>query len=112
MNMVFTGESGTGKKTVLNIYSEMLYSMGIIKAKNIVQIDKYEFMAMINSGMKVEDILNKHVGKILYIDKWNTFFGEERYNEIVSDLIKFIDNNSNRIVIVLGGIRGKMKDLI
>ena len=26
MNMVFTGESGTGKKTVLNIYSEMLYS--------------------------------------------------------------------------------------
>ena len=65
-----------------------------------------------NSGMKVEDILNKHVGKILYIDKWNTFFGEERYNEIVSDLIKFIDNNSNRIVIVLGGIRGKMKDLI
>lgn len=32
---------------------------------------------MINSGMKVEDILNKHVGKILYIDKWNTFFGEK-----------------------------------
>ena len=112
MNMVFTGESGTGKKTVLNIYSEMLYSMGIIKAKNIVQIDKYEFMAMINSGMKVEDILNKHLGKVLYIDKWNTFFGEERYNEIVSDLIKFIDNNNNRIIIVLGGIRGEMRELI
>ncbi|MGG5462141.1 AAA family ATPase [Clostridium sp. B9] len=112
MNMVFTGESGTGKKTVLSIYSEMMYSMGIVKAKTMVEIDKYEFMAMINSGMKVGDILNKHIGKVLYIDKWNTFYGEERYNEIVSELIKFIDNNNNRIVIVLGGVRGKMKDLI
>lgn len=112
MNMIFTGESGTGKKTVLNILSEMYYSMGIIKAKNIVELDKYKFMAMVDDGMKVEDILNKFVGKILYIDKWNMFTEDCRYNEVVSQFIEFIDKNYNKIVIVLGGSKGKMKEVV
>lgn len=63
MNMIFTGDSGTGKKTVLNILSEIFHSMGIVKSKNIVELDRYQFISMINEKVKVEDILNKHLGK-------------------------------------------------
>ena len=112
MNMVFTGEVGTGKKTVLNILSEMYYYMGITKAKNIVEIDKYEFMSMVNSGIEVEDILHKYLGKILYIDKWDTFVEDSRYNEVVAQLIKFIDTNNNRIVVVLGGNKSDLREVI
>ena len=112
MNMIFTGDSGTGKKTALKILSEMFYNMGITKSKNIVELDRFEFMAMINEKMKVEDILNKYVGKILFIDKWNEFESDIRYNEIVTDIIKFIDKNNNRTIIVLGGNKGKMRETI
>lgn len=112
MNMIFTGDSGTGKKTVLNILSEIFHSMGIVKSKNIVELDRYQFISMINEKVKVEDILNKHSGKILFIDKWNEFQNDSRYNEIVIDIIKFIDKNSSRIIIVLGGNKSKMRDSI
>ena len=50
MNIIFTGEIGTGKKTVLNIFSEILYGMGIVKAKNIVEINKDEAIDCINNN--------------------------------------------------------------
>ncbi|MDZ7548669.1 stage V sporulation protein K, partial [Clostridium perfringens] len=68
MNIIFTGEIGTGKKTVLNILSETLYSMGIVKAKNIVEVNKDELIDNINLGISLEDILNKQIGKVVYID--------------------------------------------
>ncbi|MGG7176493.1 AAA family ATPase [Clostridium paraputrificum] len=112
MNIVFTGEIGTGKKTVLNIYSEMLYSMGIVKAKNILELDKLEIMSMMNKGLKLEDIFNKFLGKVLLIDKSDLFLEEENCNEIITELIKFIDNNRNKTIIVLSGEKEGMKKLV
>ncbi|WP_460288209.1 AAA family ATPase [Clostridium sp. CTA-7] len=107
MNIIFTGEIGTGKKTVLNILSETLYSMGIVKAKNIVEVNKDELIDNINLGISLEDILNKQIGKVVYIDVAE-FLLEENLSRIIKDLIKFIDKNSNKIVITLSG---KSKDI-
>ena len=112
MNMVFTGEIGTGKKTVLNILSEMYYSMGIVKAKSIIEIDENEIISMLNKGMQLEDILNKFLGKVVLIDKAHLLKEENSNKEIVASLIKFLDKNKNKIVIVLSGEKNPMKDLI
>lgn len=112
MNMVFTGEVGTGKKTVLNILSEMYYSMGIVKAKHIVEIDKHELISMMSKGIKLEDIFNKHLGKILFIDKADLLLNQEECKELTSELIKFIDKNNNKIIMVLSGNKEKMKEFV
>jgi hypothetical protein len=111
MNIVFTGENGTGKKTVANILSEMYYSRGIVKAKTIVEMDKYEFMAMINKGIKIEDIFSKFSGKILFINRADLFLEEEQYNKIVSEFIKFLDKN-NKVIIILSGEKEGMQKLV
>lgn len=111
MNIIFTGENGTGKKTVANILSEMYYSMGIVKAKNIVEMDKYEFMAMINKGIKIEDIFSKFSGKILFLNRADLLLEEQQYNKIVSDFIKFLDKN-NKVILILSGEKEEMKKLI
>lgn len=69
----------------------MYFSKGLIKAKSIVEIDKDEIVSSINSGMDLEDILNKSIGKVVLIDKFDLLINEYNYNEIVSMLIKFID---------------------
>lgn len=111
MNIIFTGENGTGKKTVANILSEMYYSMGIVKAKNIVEMDKYEFMAMINKGIKIEDIFSKFSGKMLFLNRADLLLEEQQYNKIVSDFIKFLDKN-NKVILILSGEKEEMKKLI
>ncbi|MEG1255783.1 AAA family ATPase [Clostridium sp.] len=111
-NIIFTGEAGTGKKAVVNILSEMYYSMGIVKAKTIVEMDKYEIISMINKGVKIEDIFNKSIGKILVIDKADLLIEEGQCNKIIAELIKFIDKNNNKIIIVLSGNKAKMRKLV
>lgn len=111
-NIIFTGDVGTGKKRVLNILSEMYYSTGIVKAKNIVEIDKDEIVASINSGMDLGEILNKSIGKIVLIDKFDLLINEYNYNEIISMFIKFIDNNKNKIILVLSGNKDGIEKMI
>ncbi|WP_330638648.1 AAA family ATPase [Romboutsia hominis] len=111
-NIVFTGNVGTGKKSILNILAEMYYSRDMIKSKNIVEIDIREIIGEINSGLKLEDILNKSLGKIVLIDKAHLLLDINNYKEIISILLKFIDNNKNKIKIVLSGQKDKMKELV
>ncbi|MFR3568963.1 MAG: AAA family ATPase [Paraclostridium sordellii] len=111
-NIIFTGSIGTGKKKVLNILSDMYFSTGRVKSKNIVEIDKDEIIASINSGLYLDDIFNKHIGKIVLIDKFDLIINEYNYNEIVSMLIKFIDNNRNRIILVISGSKAGMEKII
>ncbi len=102
MNIIFTGDIGTGKKTVLNILAETLCSMGIVKSKNIVEINKDEVIECINKNLSFEDVLNKQIGKVIYIDGAE-FLLKPYSNKIVKDLIKFMDKNSNNSIITLSG---------
>lgn len=112
MNMIFTGEIGTGKRAVLNLLGEMYFHMGIIKAKVISELDGNEIIYMVDRGMKIEDILNKLLGKIVYIDNASVFMRDKRYKDTEISLIKFIDNNRGKIIITIAGEFREMKELI
>ena len=111
MNIIFTGKVGTGKKTVLNIFSEILYSVGIVKAKNIVEINKDEAIDCINNNKSFEEVLNKQIGKVIYIDGAE-FLLKPYTNKIIKDLIKFMDKNSNNSVLTLSGNEEDIRKLM
>lgn len=111
-NIVFTGDIGTGKKTILNILSEMYYSRGLVKAKSIVEFDKDEIVAMLDEGLKLEDILNKSLGKVVLIDKAHLFVEEINYKEIIAIFTKFLDKYKNKITLVLSGEKEGIENLV
>lgn len=111
-NMVFTGNNGTGKKTTLKILSSMYYSVGLIKSKNIVEMDEVEITALLDGGVQIEDILKDYLGKMVLIDKAHLFINKYHKNEMISSLIKFIDKNNNKIIIVLCGEKEGMRELV
>lgn len=112
MNMIFTGEIGTGKRAMLNSLAEMYCNMGILKAKGISEVDGNEILSMIDRGMEIENILNKLLGRIVYIDNASTLMKDKRHKDIEISLIKFIDNNRGKIIITIAGERKEMKELI
>lgn len=91
LNMIISGEIGTGKKDFLNLLSEMYYSQGILKAKSISELNGYEIISAINKGAKLEDILNKFLGKIVFIYRITTILEDPHYNEIIISFVKFIE---------------------
>ncbi|MPM19155.1 hypothetical protein SDC9_65573 [bioreactor metagenome] len=111
-NMVFTGKNGTGKKTTLKILSSMYYSVGILKSKHIVEMDEIEITSLLDGGVQIEDILNSYLGKMVLIDKVHLFNNKYNKKELMSSLIKFIDKNNNKIIIILCGEKEGMKDFV
>ncbi|TCK98498.1 SpoVK/Ycf46/Vps4 family AAA+-type ATPase [Natranaerovirga hydrolytica] len=111
-HMVFTGEKGTGKKTILNIYAEMLYCMGIIKSKKIIELDKRELIDHIKKQKCITELLNKCLGKVVFIEHWDVFIDAEIEGKLTSGLIKFIDESKNRIHIILSGHKDNMTSMV
>lgn len=112
MNMIFTGDIGTGKRAVLSILAEMYYSMGIVNSKVISELNGNEIIYMMDKGENIENILNKQLGKIVYIDNADLIFKDERYKITEISLLKFIDNNRGKIIITMAGQSREMKKLI
>ena len=110
--MVVTGNSGTGKKTTLKILSDMYYSVGLLKSKNIVEIDEMEISSLLEKGMSIEDIMKDYLGKMVLVHKAHLFNARQNKREIISALIKFIDKTNNKIIIVFCGENEGMKEFV
>ena len=112
INVIFTGEIGTGKRAVISSLAEMYYNMGILKTKGISELDGYEIIYKLNKGIELKEILNKFLGKILYIDNANVLMEDSRHKNIEIALTKFIDKNKGKILIAIAGDKAEMKRLI
>ena len=112
MNIIAMGSEGTGKKRTFNIYTEMLFTLGITKSKNMVIVDKYDIVNSFKNKLKFDDLFNKHIGKVVFIENADLLLEEENHKEILNSLIKFIDNNHSKIVIVLSGEKIGIRNLI
>lgn len=100
-NMILVGEQGTGKKPALKLLSKMYYSLGFIDYKKPVTLDSSEIISFYHSGESVYELLNRHLGKILIIDRVNKFFEDSSNKEILQYIYKFIEENGKKIIVAL-----------
>ena len=112
MNIIAMGSEGTGKKRTFNIYTEMLYNLGIVKSKNMIIMDKYDIVNSFKGGRKLDEVMNKYVGKVVFVENAGLLLEEENHKEILNSLIKFIDSNYSKIIIVLSGDKIGVRNLI
>lgn len=112
MNIIAMGSEGTGKKRTFHIYTEMLYSLGIVKSKNMIIMDKYDIINSFKNGRKVDEVFSKYVGKVVFIQNADLLLEDENHKEIINSLIKFLDSNYSKIIIVLSGDKIGIRNLI
>lgn len=113
-HMVFYGSAGTGKTTVARIITGFLYKYGYIKENKCVEINGSFLKAGEDSMLKTQLITRKAYGGVLFIDEAYTIIdGSSAYGkEVIGTLIKEMEDNRDRLIIILAGYKNDMKRLL
>ena len=71
LNMIFSGNPGTGKTTIARVVSEMFKEMGLLKSGHLVETDRGGLVAEYvgHTAKKTEEIFRSALGGVLLIDE-------------------------------------------
>ena len=118
LHMIFTGNPGTGKTMMARIVGEVLYEMGILNTKDVVETDRAGLVAgyVGQTALKTKTVIEQAIGGVLFIDEaYSLVSGAESNDfgrEAIDTLVKDMDDNRDRLVVILAGYSNEMQKFL
>lgn len=114
---VFTGNPGTGKTTVARILAKIYKSLGVVTKGHLVETDRSGLVAEYvgQTAVKTNKIIDSALDGVLFIDEAYSLVSssENDYGkEAIATLLKRMEDDRNRLVVILAGYTKEMKDFI
>ena len=118
LHMVFGGNPGTGKTTVARIVARIYAAMGVLKKGHLVETDRSGLVARYagQTAALAHKKIDSAVDGLLFIDEAYSLVSEEGDDafghEALQVLVKRIEDDRHRLVVILAGYCEPMERLI
>ncbi len=114
---VFVGNPGTGKTTIARIIAEIYKGMGIIKRGHLVETDRSGLVAEYvgQTAIKTNKIIDSALDGVLFIDEAYSLITGSKEDfglEAIATLLKRMEDDRKRLVVILAGYSKEMEDFI
>lgn len=115
LHLVFSGNPGTGKTTVAEIFAKALYEEGVLPTSKVKKVSREDLIDNIIGGtaIKTRKVIDESLGGVLFIDEAYSLRsqGERDFaNEAVDTLVNAMDAHRKELVVIMAGYTNEMKD--
>lgn len=119
-NFVFKGPPGTGKTTTARKVAQVYYDMGFLSEASVVECSASDLVGKYigHSGPKTTKVLERALGKVLFIDEAYRLAsgndGNSFTSEVISELVDLLTKPRfhGNLIVILAGYENEMNHLL
>lgn len=120
IHLIFKGNPGTGKTTFARIVAEMLHLVGYLSTSKLTEVDRSNLVAgyVGQTAIQTKQTVMDAMDGVLFIDEAYSLGNDATSSqngfgkEAIDTLVKAIDDNRERIVVILAGYSTDMDDFL
>ncbi len=120
IHLVFAGNPGTGKTTVARIFGRLLKQIGYLKSGHVVEVGVPDIIGkwVGETPQKVQAMVDEALDGVLFIDEAYGLMGHTTHTgnsygaEAITTLLKLMEDNRDRLVVIAAGYPKKMDEFL